>query len=248
MLQTILQIVLLFIFINFAILLGGLEGWLGWNLGHLTSFLWAFGKVFVFLGLGAVIMKIARLEEASLLLAGLIFGILIIFGNNYYGNFQKAFYQKQNIGGALEIKASDLGKAKDFYRTPYLKITQSGLGELKTFKRNVGKPDMPNVINYCYAEILNTKQSAVVIDYCSNEKKKSLLTLNSLQRQEEIIVELLPRRVYYSEIKGLQFTTTQKTFTDYYQKQLYKFWGFVKIINLIGLVFTAIYLWYRYKS
>ncbi len=248
MLQTIIQIILLFIFINFAILLGGLEGWLGWNLGQLTSFLLVFGKVFVFLGLGAVTMAVARLEEAPLLLAGLVFGILIIFGNSYYGNFQKAFYQKQNIGGALEIKASELGQSKDLYQTPYLKITQSELGKLKTFKRNVGKPDMPNVINYCYAEILNTKQPAVIVDHCSNKKKEDLLSLNNLQNQKEIIVELLPKRVRYPEIKGLQFTTTQKTFADYYQKQLSKFWDFIKIINTIGLFFILIWIGWRLKK
>ena len=143
-----------------------------------------------------------------------------------------------------------LRKVKNLSQTPYLKITQSGLGELKTFKRNVGKPDMPNVINYCYAEILNTTESAVVVNYCSSEKKKDLLTLNNLQNQEEIIVELLPRRVHYSEIKGLQFTTTQKTFADYYPKQLHKFWGFIKIINIIGLIFTLIWLgwWLRERG
>ncbi len=241
MLQVIIQIILFFIFINFAILLGGLEGWFGWSLGPVISFLWIFAKVFIFLGLGAIIMEVADATENPLLVAGMVFGVLIIFGNVYYGDFQKAFYQKQNIGKVLEVEASKLGELKNIDRTPYIKITSSGLGKTKTFQRKVGKTDIYNEVNYCYAEILNTRKPAFVVDSCLGQKK-NLLTLSDLQNQKEIIVEALPKRVYYSELKGLQFAPTQKTFTDYYQKQLSEFWGFVKIANIIGIVFVLLWL------
>lgn len=245
MLQTILQIILLFIFINLAILLGGLEGWFGWELAPLISFVLVFGKAFLLLSLGKLIMIIFKVAEAPLLIAGLVFGILIIFGNSYYGDFQKAFYQKQNIGGALEIKASELGQVKNLHRTPYLKIVSSGLGEIKTFQRNVGKPDMPNVINYCYGEILNTKEPAFVVDYCLRKNRQNKLTLEEMKNEQELVAEMLSRKAYFHELKGLQFSLTQKTFGDYYQKQFRYFLNFIKIVNGIGLIFVLIFLAFK---
>jgi len=113
-------------------------------------------------------MVLFEIEETLLLLVGLVFGILIIFGNSYYGDFQKAFYQKQSIGGALEVDASGLTQHKDLYKTPYIRINTNAIGEIQTFKRNVGKPDMPNVTEYYYyVEILDIQQPAAIITYCS---------------------------------------------------------------------------------
>ncbi len=247
MLQTILQISLFFTLINLAVLLGGLEGWFGWELEPVISFALAFGKVFAFLGVSRLAMAVLKTDSDPLLLAGTIFGILIIFGNGYYADFQKALYQKQTIGSAFEVRASELHLKKNLHKTPYLKITNSGIGEITAFEKKVGKLEFYNILKYCRANILNTAEPATILEDCMTEQKRAESAMVSMKGQEEIIVELLPKRVYFSRIKGLQFFPTEPTFEEYYQKQLKEFLNFIKIINGIGLAFVLLYLGYRYS-
>jgi hypothetical protein len=248
MLQIILQIILLFIFINVAVLLGGLEGWLGWGLNPLLGFGLVLVKVFLLLFLVKLLMTVLKISESFLLMGGLVLSILIIFGNSYYSDFQKAFYQKQAIGGVLEIKASELYLQKEIFKTPYLKIVDSGIGEIKILEKNLGKPDMPNVINYCYGEILNTAEPAVIVDYCLQKNRNNKVILESLQNKKEIVAQVLPRRAYFPELKAQQFTLTQKTFDDYYQKQRRDFLFFIGIVNGFGLVLSLIFLSFKFLS
>jgi hypothetical protein len=239
-LKIILRIGLFFFLINLAVLLGGLEGWFGWEFGAVVSFALAFGKVFTFLGVSMLVMVVLKTDSDPLLLSGIIFCILIIFGNEYYADFQKAFYQKQFVGRAFEVRASELHLKKNLYKTPYLKITNSGIGEITAFEKRVGKPEFYNIIKYCRANILNTVEPATILEDCMTEKKRAESAMVSMKGQEEIIVELLPKRVYFSKIKGLQFSPTEPTFEKYYQKQLKDFLNFIKIINEVGIGFVIV--------
>jgi hypothetical protein len=242
-----LQICLFFIFINLAILLGGLEGWFGWEFGSFIGFVLAFGKVFAFLGMMSLVMTFFKIDSSPLLLVGMVFGILIIFSNGFYADYQKAFYQKRVVGGAFEIRASELHLRKNLFKTPYLKIINSGIGEITIFEKSVGKPEFYNIIKYCRADILNVIEPATIFEYCMTEKEKSESTIASMKGQEEIIAELLPKKAYFTEVKGLQFFSTEPTFEKYYQKQLKEFLNFIKIVNGIGIIFVVVVL-YMHKN
>jgi type III restriction enzyme len=55
------------------------------------------------------------------LLSGIVFGILIIFGNGYYANYQKALYQRQTIGKAFEEEYRNVIVERSFFDDEYNK-------------------------------------------------------------------------------------------------------------------------------
>jgi len=243
----IIPIILLFVVLNVPIIMGGIEVWFGWDFSGIVSFIIGFIKVILFLFISKALLGITRLDEHPLVLSGVVLGIIIMFLNSYYSNYQLAFYQKMKYGKAFEIEASELHLKEDLYKTPYVKITNSGIGEIKTFKEHL-RPDLINYIEYCYTTILNTKNPTVFINSCHDESNQDIINIGDQTGKNEIIVLQLPRK--HNKLKFLntqQFFVAPKTFEAYYQNQESKFFGFIKIINGIGVLFSIIFLYLKIR-
>ena len=240
-----IPISLLFIAINAPIILGAFELWFNWNFTGIISFIVAFLKVLLFLAFIKTIMAVAKQDNHPLVLAGVILGVIIMFLNSYYANYQYALYQKIMYGKAVEVKASDLYLKKDLYKTPYVKITNSGIGTKKFFEINISLNMFENNIRYCYASILNTKEPTVVLNQCGDEKDRTIISLQSLANKSEIVVEMLPKKSRFKKFNGGQFYVTQKSFEDYYKKKRHSFLNFVYIINAIGVFFSLVFFIYQ---
>ncbi len=237
--SNIIPIILVFFIVNLAILFGGLESWFGFDLSHISAFIVIFIKLFLFLFVLKLILNFFNLDEHPLLIVGIVFSILVFFSNTYFQKYQNASYQKQTIGNILEIKASELHLKETLHKTPYLKITNSGIGEIKTFKKCINSKCNEAVgvyENFCYASILNTIDSVFIVEECDNN------LLQNLSEKTEFSVELLLKKSYFSNLKGLQFHIIQKRFSEYYNIQYNYFLNFIKIINGIVLLFVLIYL------
>jgi len=240
-------IVLLFIVLNLPIIMGGVEIWFGWDFSGIVSFIIGFVKVILFLFISKTLLGITRLDEHPLVLSGVVLGIIIMFLNSYYSNYQLAFYQKITYGKAFEIKASELHLKKDLYKTPYVKIINSGIGEIKTFKEHI-RPDLINYIEYCYSPILNTKNPTVFINSCHDEKNQDIISMADQKGQKEITVLQLPKKHKKMQfINAQQFFVAPKTFEAYYQDQEFEFFNFIVTINGIGVLFSIIFLYLKIR-
>jgi len=237
---------LLFVTINIPVIMGGLEVWFDWNFVGIVSFIIGFLKVILFLALIKVLIFITNQNEHPLVLAGLVLGVIVMFLNSYYADYQYALYQKLKYGKAVEVKASDLHLKSDLYRTPYVKITNSGLGTKQYFKVDVSLNMFENNIHYCYAPILNTQESIIIINQCGDEKDKTINSLQFLAGKSEIIAELLPKKSRFTKFKALQFYATQKTFENYYKKKIKSFWYFIYAINAIGVLLLFVFIYIKW--
>ena len=241
-------ILILFFIVNLSIILGGLEGWLGWNFIGILAFVIAFAKFVFLVAVTKGVLLIAGIDNNPLVLTGLIFSVFVVMGNSYYENFQYAFHQKMTIGGALEIKASELHFKNDLFKTPYVKIGNSGLSEVQYFEKNSGKtPPHENNIKYNYARILNTKEPTFIINYYHNEDRLDIKTITKQLSKNEITARVLPKKTYFSALEGLQLFVTKKTFDEYYQKCFVTFINFIAIVNGVALVFSLLFVFVKYR-
>jgi hypothetical protein len=243
--KYIIPIILLFVVLNIPIIMGGIEVWFGWNFSGIVSFILGFIKVILFLFISKALLGITKLDEHPLVLSGVILGVIIMFLNSYYSNYQLALYQKIKYGKAFEIKASELHLKNDLYKTPYIKIINSGIGEVKTFKEQI-RPDLINYIEYRYASILNTQNPTVFINSYHDEKDEDLISITDQTGKDEIIALQLPKKHNKLQfINTQQFFVAPKTFEVYYQNQESKFFSFIIIINGIGVLFSFIFLYLK---
>jgi hypothetical protein len=225
--------------------MGGIEVWLGWDFIGIVSFIIAFVKVILLLFISAILLGITNRDEHPLVLLGVVFGIIIMFLNSYYTNYQLALYQKIKYGEVVQINASELHQIKNLYRTPYVKILNSGLGEIKTFKEHL-RPDLINYIEYCYADILNTQKPTVIINSCHDESDKDIISIKDQVEKNEIVAIQLPKKHNKLQLLNTQqFFVAHKTFEAYYQEQEAEFFGFIKIINGIALVLSLVFVLFK---
>jgi len=248
LMSYITPIILLFIILNLPIFMGGIEVWFGWNFIGIINFVIAFIKVILFLVISKALLEITGQNDHPLVLAGIVLGIIVMFLNSYYTNYQLAFYQKITYGKAFEIDASELHLKKDLHKTPYVKIRNTNLDKIKFYKKYL-RPDLINYITYCYADILNTKKSTVIINQCSDENRRDFISIKEQYGKSEITVLKLPKKHDKLQlINSQQFFTAPKTFEAYYQSRETKFISFIKVTNGIGILFSFIFLYFKIRQ
>jgi hypothetical protein len=242
--KIMIPILLIFLIVNFAIFLGGLENWLGMDLSFWGAVLLVAVKLIIFLGLLKIILSFLDLDEHPLLIAGIVLSVLVVFSNTYFQKYQKAVYQKQTIGTFLEIPASELKSRENLEKTPYLKIINSGIGEIKKFRKCIS-PKCNEAVgifeDFCYANVLNTEQPVFIVEECRNG------LLEELSGKSEFFAEILLKKSRYSELNGLQLVPIQKNFSEYCAEKYQDFLTFIKIVNGIILIFVLIFLYFKWR-
>lgn len=246
LMSYIIPILILFFIANLAIIIGGLEVWFDWNFIGIGAFFVGLAKFIFLIVITKGLLIITKLDDHPLVLAGLVFSIFIVFSNLYYANYNYALYQKLKIGGAVEVKASELHLKKDLYKTPYIKILNTELGKIKPFKE-YKKPDYNAIyVEYCYAEILNTKKTTLIINQCSHEGKTNKIGINEQKEKNEIVVLKLPEK--HNKLQFLntqQFFVAPTSFEIFYKQQEKSFFKFITIVNGIALVFSLIFIVFK---
>ena len=243
--EYIIPILILFFIANLSILIGGLEIWFGWNFIAIIALFIATAKFVFIVAITAGLLEISNLNDHPLVLTGLVFSAIVVFSNSYYENYQFALYQKVKYGGAVTINASELHLHNKLYKTPYIKISNSGLSEIKTFKEYL-RPELTTYNEYCYADIINTQEPTLIINQCRHESLKDIISIQDQKANNEIIALALPKK--YNKLHFIntqQFFVAPKTFEDFYLKQEKAFFRFVKIINSIGVAFSLIFIVFK---
>jgi len=243
--KYILPILILFFIVNLAILIGGLEVWLGWNLNGFMALISFIAKFVLLVAITKGLLTITNLDDHPLVLSGLLFCGFILISNSYYENFNFALYQKLTIGGAVEVKASELHLKKNLYKTPYIKITNTGLGKIKTYKHWY-KAETTGYTEYCYAEILNTQKPTLIINRCYLENNNDEIGINEQKGKNEIVVLKLLKK--YNKLEFLntqQFFTAPKTFEAFYKQREKSFFRFIKIVNGIAMFFSLLFIIFK---
>jgi hypothetical protein len=241
--KIMIPILLIFLIVNFAIFLGGLENWLGTDLSFWGAVLLVAVKLIIFLGLLKIILSFLDLDEHPLLIAGIVLSVLVVF-SNYFQKYQKAVYQKQTIGTFLEIPASELKSRENLEKTPYLKIINSGIEEIKKFKKCISLKCNEAVgifEDFCYANVLNTEQPVFIVEECRNG------LLEKLSGKSEFFAEILLKKSRYSKLKGLQLVPIRKSFSEYCAEKYQDFLIFIEIINGIILIFVLIFPYFKWR-
>ena len=245
LMSYIIPIIILFFIANLAIILGGLEIWLDWNFIGIVAFIIAIAKFVFLVAITKGLLTITNLDDHPLVFTVPVFGIFVVLSTSYFEGYSYALHQKNKIGGAFAVKASELHLKKDLIKTPYVKIINSGLGEIKTFKEYL-RPELTNYVEYCYAEILNTKKPTFIINLCRDEENKDEISINSQKGEKEIVALKLPKK--YNKLQLLntqQFFVAPKSFEAYYLAQEKIFFRFVKIANGIALAFSFIFIIFK---
>lgn len=245
LMSYIIPIIILFFIANLAILIGGLEVWFGWNFIGVVALFMGIAKFIFLVAVTAGLLHITNFDDHPLVLTGLVFSIFVVFSNSYYENFQLALYQKMMYGEAVKINASELHLHNKLYKTPYIKIRNSGLGEIKTYKEHL-RPELTTYVEYCYADILNTQKPTLIINQCRHEGLKDIINSKDQKAKEEIVALALPKK--YNKLQFIntqQFFVAPKTFEAYYVKQEKAFFRFLIIVNGVALAFSLIFIIFK---
>ena len=240
----VLPILILFFIANLSIFINGIDVWFGWNFTGIGVFFVILAKFVFIVAITVGLLAITHLEEHPLVLAGLVFSIFAI-ANSSYQNYLFAWNQNSKHGEAVKIKASELHLHPNLYETPYVKIVNSGLGKIKTFKKKL-KPDYINYVEYDYAELLNTEKPAIIINRSYKDDYPDVISMIDQKEKNEIVAIALPKR--YDNLRFLntmQFSLAPKTFEAFYLEQKKAFFRFVRIVNSIGVAFSMFFIIFK---
>jgi len=252
--KYILPVLVLFLVVNISIVIASFEGWFQFECNKFILFLLFFVKVVVLCGITVLLLVLFNLDEHPLVLAGLIMSIMTVFLSNVHiTDFQRAYFQKQTVGGAVEITNTSLIDMNTLRKTPYLHFKESSIGKiasvsLHTGFSNDGSRRESLYTLYCYAQVSHPRQQIYLYEKCDQGKGK-YTGLKELTGKTEVYGELLSRRSPVNPRDNvIQLGVTEKSFEEYYMVMARGLKKMLYIVNGIALLFVGIFWLFASRS
>ncbi len=246
--KYILPVIILFSVVNISIVIASFEGWFPYDFNKVVLFALFFVKIAVLAGITKLLLALFDLGDHPLVLAGLVMSIIaVLLSGTAITDFQRAYFQKQSIGGAVEISNSSTIEIDKLLKTPYLQVINSGIGAIRTVRiqtgtANNGTSRDPVYTTYCYTRLKNVPREIRLYEKCDG-KNEHAVKLKALAGKAIISGQLLDKRNRVEQKDHIvQLDVAEETFQEYFQAMTNGFKTLLIVVNAIALVFASVFL------